>query len=683
MRLLKNAKAGIYIGALAAIFSASSATALAADPSHSTNAYVSGSIECLVKSYFGAPKCDSKEANRLNFQLGSSALTNVSPSDLALSQDTRHLFILDSSMSRIVVVDRQTDIAKEYSGGDGSCSPYDALCGDGQTIGDEDVTFSMPVGMALGPPGNTLYLADSLGKRVRRLDADNGTVTTIAGCTAAPPSRNCNIEKSLSDIYNIDGSDADDDADGPPSPAPGADEVRLEPLTDVATDSRGNIFISTDYTIYKLKPSIGGKYSIEFVLNEPQPTATSRISYSQGFGFCPGNNAPPSCGDNGEAGKAQAADITSIAFDKSGNLHFTDGSYSPGGADRTRKIIAGSGGEVDKNDTVVPVLGNGERCTLGGYSTSMLDPNAPQSCGADRAASEVKLGDLNQLAFDPFSGDMWVGETMNRILKVERDSNGNISRQSNVVHAFLGSANAFPSVMDPNYYKPGQQIDPSKIFELIYPDGYLFASAGFAFYEAGKPFISAPMRGQVITLGPYTPKEAPVCTRLAPEVTTDLTHKQKAVIKKTLSSKGLKGVKVKSSLVGTKFTVTAKTKAKVRLGKKKKAKRRTITLSAVVTVKKASKYMSLTMKAKGKDRKLMKQLRKSKALNFKISSSYEVTVEDQKLTGSVKSKLAATKKAPKRPRKGGKKALKRWKKKTASYKRWKTTNAKTEGKRPC
>lgn len=223
----------------------------------------------------------------------------------------------------------------------------------------------------------------------------------------------------------------------------------------------------------------------------------------------------------------------------------------------------------------------------------------------------------------------------------------------------LGGDMAFSVMKDPS-------IDESIFFDLNNinsPNNFSQTNAHNVRVAVNAEFEAAP--------SPPTPPP-PSCP--APELTAGLAHKQKAVIRKALTGGGLKGIKVKSSLVGTKFTINAQAKAG-----KKSAK-----LSAVATVKRAGVFSSVTLKPKAGQRKLLGQLRKKKAFKVAITASYQASVGGQSLMGQLRSSLPATKNAPKKPAKrSGAKVLSKWKKKSASYKRLRTRQAKVVGRAAC
>lgn len=113
------------------------------------------------------------------------------PSGVALDA-AGNLYISDSASNRIRRVDAQTGIITTVAG-----TGTAAWSGDGGPA--TNATLNTPIGLAFDAAGN-LFIADYANARVRRVDAQTGIVTTVAGngfagyttpCTAEIPATSC------------------------------------------------------------------------------------------------------------------------------------------------------------------------------------------------------------------------------------------------------------------------------------------------------------------------------------------------------------------------------------------------------------------------------------------------------------------------------------------------------------
>jgi len=89
---------------------------------------------------------------------------------------TGNLYISDTNNSRIRRVDSVTGVITTVAGSSSFCAS--GKVGDGGPATSASLCF--PGGLAMDPSGN-LFIADTFGERVRRLDAVSGTIATVAG----------------------------------------------------------------------------------------------------------------------------------------------------------------------------------------------------------------------------------------------------------------------------------------------------------------------------------------------------------------------------------------------------------------------------------------------------------------------------------------------------------------------
>jgi sugar lactone lactonase YvrE len=129
------------------------------------------------------------------------------PFDLVYNADG-DLYFSDTGNHRIRRIDTRSGVVTTIAG-----NGEKGFAGDGGPA--TAARMNEPYGLALDPRGN-LYFADRLNRRVRRVDAETGVISTVAG----------------------DGSNASTGDDGP-----GVKAGIVEP-NDVALDGRGNLYIA-------------------------------------------------------------------------------------------------------------------------------------------------------------------------------------------------------------------------------------------------------------------------------------------------------------------------------------------------------------------------------------------------------------------------------------------------------
>lgn len=447
------------IFAVASIAAASGLVPVAqAEPFDAVSTYVNGGYGCLLRMTQGQP-CSSNDVDRLGFNL------QTGVSDLAISSDGSRLYILDSMLRpRVAMVDRSSGRAFTFAGSQNGarCVPANAACGDGDLRTSANVKFSQPMGMSLAGDGS-LYIADqgdqNYGGRIRKVDGASGKLSTLAGCVeyiagCVPP-----LNPYLF-------------ARGRPSPI-AALGSKLDDIVDVAAGQNGVAYVATYGEIYRVESG-----AISFVINEPREFETQ-----WGPVLRQGNCQNDPCPDTvARAGEASTDQISSIAISKNGELFFADG-----GLFKVRKISDTNGdGKFDYDDRLTTVAGNGEKCV-----PPTNPPNQPHTCPVSTAAA-TKVEDVAQLAFDQ-AGNLYIGEDgINRILKVRADGSGSVGPQSTVEHLYLAKAFDF-------------SFDISIPAKMDIPESYLHATNGFAFDNSGNAYISASLRGQVVTLGYATP----------------------------------------------------------------------------------------------------------------------------------------------------------------------------------
>jgi sugar lactone lactonase YvrE len=147
-----------------------------------------------------------------------------------------------------------------------------------------DATLSLPTGIAIDRAGN-LFIADSINKRVRRVDAATRIIRTVAGDGGFTP-------------------------DGSPT------AVALFSVSDVAVDAAGSIYIADPVSARILK--IDAAKSVMFTVA--------------------GGGSGADLGDGGPATAARLNNPSRIAVDAEGNLYIADTDNN-----RIRKVDAATG----------------------------------------------------------------------------------------------------------------------------------------------------------------------------------------------------------------------------------------------------------------------------------------------------------------------------------------------------
>ena len=194
-------------------------------------------------------------------------------------------------------------------------------------------TLNGPTGVCVAPSGD-VYVNDLSNRRVRKVAAATGIISTVAGTGAA--------------LSTGDG--------GPAISASIILPIRC------AVDSSGNLFIVDQGAHVIRKVTTGG-------------TITT---------FAGVNNSPGFSGDGGPAAQAQMNNPTADTFDAAGNLYVTDQSNQ-----RIRKI--------DTSGNITTVAGNGHNAFSGdGGSATLASLNYPGETAVDSAGSLFIVDTVNE-----------------------------------------------------------------------------------------------------------------------------------------------------------------------------------------------------------------------------------------------------------------------------------------------
>jgi hypothetical protein len=230
--------------------------------------------------------------------------------------------------------------------------PY-TTCGDGGTA--TLAYLDDPEGMVIDNSGN-VFIADTGDDRIREVAAGSGTITTVVG-TGMPCAT---------------GTDGCGDGNGATTYS-----VELNNPSDLAMDGAGDLYIADTFDNRIREVNAAGIISTIAGTGNACSTPTA------------------ACGDGGAAISAQLGYPVGVAVDGAGNVYIADN-----GANRIRKVLAGTG-------TIITVAGNGSPCA-GNASV----------CGDGGPATSAQFDGVARMAIDA-AGNLYIADIDdNRIREV-------------------------------------------------------------------------------------------------------------------------------------------------------------------------------------------------------------------------------------------------------------------------
>ncbi len=234
------------------------------------------------------------------------AATFLSPTAIAVDSSF-NIYFADTGNNRVRRVDVTTGIIRTVAG-----NGLAGFAGDGGPA--VMASLSKPASIAIDGAGN-IFVGDSL-YRVRRIDGQTGTITTVAGTGTAGFS-----------------------GDGGPASAAGISG------TTVAVDGAGNLYID-DFSRIRRVDAVSGIIT----------TVAGTGSFGSG-------------GDGGPATQAAMYNSTLLVSDAAGDLFFFDGSTN-----RVRRVdsVTGIIATVAGNSTANPLTGDGESALNAGLLAGPL-----------------------------------------------------------------------------------------------------------------------------------------------------------------------------------------------------------------------------------------------------------------------------------------------------------------------
>ena len=282
------------------------------------------------------------------------------PTAVAMDTDGNLHIATDNRVRRVAadtgIITTVAGTGRNHSNGDGGLASEAAL--------------SEPKGLTIDVAGN-LFIVETSGGLIRRVDGTTGIITTVAGGGIGNPR-----EKLF--------------GDGGP-----ATEALIKQPAGVAVDAKGNLYIATDNRVRKLDASSG------------------IITTYAGIG------ERGLEGDGGLATEAGLAEPFGVAVDRQGNLYIADSDNH-----RVRKVDAASGiittvAGIGKN---AERTSNAYRAVRSHIATEWVTTNEAAGgagySGDGGPASEARLHIPNSVALDA-QGNLYISDGRQRVRRVD------------------------------------------------------------------------------------------------------------------------------------------------------------------------------------------------------------------------------------------------------------------------
>jgi sugar lactone lactonase YvrE/ribosomal protein L24E len=325
-----------------------------------------------------------------------------------------NVYVADSGNHRLRMIDTSGKIATIAGTGDPKAPP----CPDkAPTCPAAGSGLKFPKSMFMAG-GDQLYLADSGGNMIRRLDltANPVTITVVAGTTQAKK-------------YGGDGGRATD--------------AQLNTPEGVAVDSAGNLFIADSDNNLVRKVDTNG--TITTIAGD---TAAAKAAADANQPVPPSDSA----GDGGPASAAHLDCPRGIAVDSLGNIYIAQEAKDPNAGARIRRI--------DPSGTITSIAGNGRTSGRGRVAG---DPGPVP-------AGEAEFNTMHDLAVDE-AGNLWIADSKNNLVRVVFDP----AHAPSLGAAAPGQPPAQPPAGQPPAGTPGATTAPGQSgYWMLGSDGKVF-----------------------------------------------------------------------------------------------------------------------------------------------------------------------------------------------------------------
>jgi hypothetical protein len=317
-----------------------------------------------------------------------------------------NFYIADSQNNAVRVVNNQkssitianvsipSGTIKTIAGDGLACPGTPASCGD--TGPATAAQLDGPASVALDAAGN-IYIADALDLAIRKVNAQTGTITTVAGTGGPCSSLPC--------------------GDGGPATA-----ATLDGPFGVTLDKNGNIYIDDGNNLGTNNDAIRvvntQAAAIKVANVTIQPGNINTVAGTLQSACVPSTGV---CGDGGPATDAKLNSPTGLALDSSGNIYIADF-----GDNRIRYVVNSTG-------VISTIAGTGTPC-------------AAAPCGDNTPATQAELDEPFGVFVD-VAGNVYVADTADNVVRTfTLDPAGKISSVAgNYFYGFLGDGAAATS----------------------------------------------------------------------------------------------------------------------------------------------------------------------------------------------------------------------------------------------